>query len=164
MLYTSPLQPSLSHSVCLSWDVKGALSLLFICMYCRGLEAEESQTGSVKSLQCAPIYLNHVSVPLNPNLCLWHTPSLNLCSCSVALIITHHYMSNFERCNLLTGSNLLCLLQHLLSLLLYVCSPCSLLYFVFVRSPPWGVLLKEVHCWPYRAGTSDEGRQNWKSP
>lgn len=47
---------SLSHSVCLLWDVKEALSLLFICMCCRGLEAEESQTGTVKSLLCVCVY------------------------------------------------------------------------------------------------------------
>lgn len=52
--------PSLFHSVCLLLGiVKGALSLLFICMYCRGLEAER---GTVKSLLCVCVcvYLNLV--------------------------------------------------------------------------------------------------------
>lgn len=111
MLYTSALQPSLSHSLCLLWDVKGALSLLFICMCCRGLEAEESQTTAVKSLLCVCVYLKCVSIQLDLSLQQKNTymgPYLCVCATlhvsirdgtSILLILCHiHYRPSLVEC------------------------------------------------------------------
>lgn len=129
-LLRSPASLSLSHSVCLLWDVKGALSLLFICMCCRGLGAEESQTGTVKSLLCVCVYLNRVSILLDLSLQQKNTYTSPLVlisrratlhvnitrSISILLICCHvHYhpslVEHFKGGNLLMCYNLLCLLQ-----------------------------------------------------
>lgn len=135
MLSTSPLQPSLSHSVCLLWGVKGALRLLFICMCCRGLEAEESQTGTVKCLLCVCVYvcvcvsvcvyLNRVSIQLDlslqqKNTCTGHLSLSLRVPCQTAslilLILCHvcYHLSLvccFEGGNLLSSCNSLCTSQ-----------------------------------------------------
>lgn len=119
----SPIPPrpatTTSHSVCLLWDMKGALSLLFICMHCRGLEAEES--GTFKSLLCVCVYLNLVSVILDLSLQLksTYTGPLVLVSVGATLnvIVTHsifiliicyrvHYHSSLVESNFLLSYNL----------------------------------------------------------